>query len=341
MTTKLKLLFASLAFAGITTLSAQIVGYVTVNITPSPDGTTVASTLVSSPLLQQSTLTGNMAGTIASVTSNTITVTSAGWTASQLVTSGPTYILLTSGTQEGLLLRITANTADTLTVDTEGLSLTTLAVASGTSFTIYQADTLLSVFGTPSEGIIGGNATQFAAGQTDKVVLKDTLGVIRTYYYNTDFSQWRRSGSSSDQGSVPISPYSGVVFYRIGTAALSIVSPGTVPSSSLRQLVPVAGTTILARYFPTDTTLGALGLQNLAGWRNTSQGGVTITSADKVIAKDSLGVIRTFYYDGTNWRRSGSGSSQNSAPITAGSAIYTTRFGTGTVPEILTAAVPY
>lgn len=319
------------------------VGAVTVTIAASPNGVSLTPSLVAPPLLRYSQLTGSMSGKFASLSSNTFTFPNSDLIESELVNNGPTYLLITSGQAEGIILRVTANTSNSVTVDPEGLNLSTLNIVTGENGDSYQfieGDTLLSLFGTPAEGVRGGTPTQFSQNQTDRVVMKDSLGIIRTFYFNTDVGQWRRGGSSSNQGTQPVSPYSGAIYYRVDQTSLALVSTGNVPTTELKQVVPTSGVSILSRYFPTDTTLGDLGFQNLPSWRNTSQPGVTVTSADKVIAKDSVGVIRTFYFDGTNWRRGGSGSSQNTTPIPAGSAVYTTRFGSGG-PDILELQLPY
>lgn len=344
MTTKFKLLFASLAFAGITTLSAQTVGYIQYTIAGSSNGTSQKITFISPPFITTATTTGLTNGVINSLTSNTVTVTGAGWTASDLVTNGPTYFYVKSGSQAGLMLLVTANTTDTLTLDTETQNLTTLGIttgASGDAFELIQGDTVANVFGTPAEGIIGGTASQFSAGQTDKIILRDNSGVTRTIYYSTESNQWRRSGSGANQGTIRVSPYSGAIYYRISTTPLVLLSSGVVPSVQSRQLVPRSGVTFLSRFFPTDTTLGALGLENMTDWRSTNDAGVTTTTADKVIVTDNSGIVRQFYHDGTSWKRGGSGSSQNSVIIPAGSAIQVSRFGSTTNTEQFSQALPY
>ena len=325
---------AALAVAFTSQLSAQpvstpVVGFVT---------TTIAAGTVSgptptfvSPVFNVAPETsGASSGALSTVTSNTISVSSAGWTSGNLA-SAQSYIMLTSGSQTGLVLRIISNTGDTATLETSGLNLQSVGVASGDNFKLLVGETLLSMFGTPADGVLGGTASNFTARLTDTVNMVDNLGVLRTYYFNTDFNQWRRSGSSNDQGSTPISPTSGALYFRKSLTNLSLLQSGTVPTNEVRYIVPAGGTVFLGRFFPAEGTISSLGIQNLPGW--------TVTN-DKLITLDTLGVLRTYFWNGSSWRRSGSSSDQGAVQIPAGGAVYTFRPGTGSA-QILSVAVPY
>ena len=280
------------------------------------------------------TPSGLMAGIIASVTANTITVTGAGWTVGQLAQPGyPLFVSITSGTNEGRAFLVTGNTAGTLTLGTQGADLSTLGFDSTTTFKIIAGDTLLGLFGTPADGVIGGTSTQFTAGQVDKVSVNDiSTNTLYTYYYNTTVGtsgQWRRAGSSADQGAVVISPLAGVLYQRIGATALNITTLGTVPSLKLKTVLPAIGTTIIARFFPTDTTLGAIGIENMTGWRKANANGVTVANSDRVIIKNGT-AFYSYYYDASSpaaWKRAGSGADQGVIPVLAGSALRIQRAG--------------
>lgn len=310
-------------------VSTDPVGFVTTTITAgTSSGPT--PTFVSPVFNVAPESSGASVGSLGSVSSNTISVSSAGWTSGAL-TSSQSYLMLTSGNQTGLVLRITSNTTDTATLETSGLNLQSVGVASGDTFKLVVGETLLSMFGTPSDGVLGGTASAFTARLTDTVNMVDNLGVLRTYYFNTDSNQWRRSGSSVDQGSTPISPTSGALYFRKGLSALSLLQTGTVPTKGVRYIVPAGGTVFLGRFFPAEGTIASLGVQNLPGW--------TITN-DKLITLDSLGVLRTYFWNGSSWRRSGNSNDQGSVLIPAGGAVYTFRPGTGTA-QILSVTLPY
>lgn len=338
-------LFAVAAFAAVAQLSAQTtvatdpVGFVTTTIKASAQAGVPATTPLSPALLVLSGVTGSTTGQLSSVSASDVTVSTAGWTSSELA-NNYAYVLLKSGALNGLILRVTANTTTTATLDTLGASLVTLGAAAGDSFQLVQGDTLLSMFGTTADGVVGGTQTQYNAGQTDKVTTRDTSGTTRTYYYNTEFNQWRRVGSSSNQGTVPISPLSGVFYSRIGNTTINQVSTGNVPVSAVKFLVPTSGNTYFARYFPSDGTISSFGFQSLPGWKGTNTPGVTISTADKVVTTDSTGTIRQFYWNGTKWLRAGSSTDQSTVAVPVGGCVYVVRNGSGT-PDLLNVALPY
>lgn len=319
------------------------VGFVTTTIKGSTTPGAPVNTPLSPVLLAISAVTGSTTAQISAVTASDITVSSAGWTASELANSSA-YVLFKSGALNGLVLRVTANTATTATLETSGASLTTLGAVVGDSIQLIQGDTLSSMFdsnndGIP-EGVVGGTQAQFQAAQTDRVTTQDSSGVVRVYYFNTTFNQWRRFGSSNNQGPVPISPTSGLMYSRIGNADLTLVTTGNVPVSAVKYLVPTSGQTFFARYFPTDGTINSFGFQNLPGWKGTNTPGVTISSADKVVTTDVNGVIRQFYWTGTQWRRFGSSSDQSTVSVPIGGTVSVIRTGSG-VPQLLNVGIPY
>ena len=326
--------FAATAFAisGLqaqTTATTDPVGFVTTTIAASPNGTAFATTPISPVLLQASGIDGLTAGALSSVTSNTVSVDSAGWTPGQL-TASSVYVLFKSGDLEGLIVRVTDNTATTATLDTFSADLTSLGAKSGDAFQLVQGDTLSSMFGTPEDGVIGGTSAQYSAGQTDRVNVRDSAGVVRTFYFNTDANQWRRVGTSADQGSVPISPLAGAFYLRIGQTPLSTVTTGNVPTTAVKYLVPTSGLTYFARFFPTGGTINDFGFQNLPGW----------SSADRVNTTDASGVVRSYFWNGTQWRRAGTSADQSSTPIPIGGAVSVSRSGSGPA-QLLSVARPY
>jgi hypothetical protein len=323
-------LLAAAPLASAQNATTAPVGFVTTNITASSNGVAYAFTPVSPVLLALSSVNGSVSGIVSSVGSNNITVSSAGWSDNQL-SSNFAYILFQSGALQGLMLRVTANTATELILDTLQADLVTLGAASGDSFQLVQGDTILSMFGTTSDGVVGGNQTQFNAGQTDRLQVRDTGGVVRTYYYNTDFNQWRRFGSSADQGTTPIAPTSGMLYSRISQTPLSVLTTGNVPVTAVKYLVPPSGTAYFARYFPTSGTINDFGFQNLPGW----------TSSDRVSTTDSGGVVRNYTWNGSQWRRFGSSADQGATAVPVGGAVSVTRFGTAGPAQLLSVSIPY
>jgi hypothetical protein len=312
------------------TATTDPVGFVTTTIAASPNGTSFTTTPISPVLLQASGITGSTIGAISSLSSNSVTLPSAGWTDNQLASSSA-YVLFKTGASEGLIVRITSNTADTAVVDTLGANLTQLGVVSGNQVQLVQGDTLLSMFGTPADGVVGGTAAQFSANQTDRVNVRDATGIVRTFYFNTDVSEWRRSGTGANQGSVPISPLSGAFYLRIGQTPITQVTTGNVPTTGVKYLVPTSGLTYFARFFPASGTINDFGFQNLPGWSLT----------DRVNTTDASGVVRSYFWNGTEWRRSGTSANQSSTPVPIGGAVSVSRSGSVGPAQLLSVNIPY
>jgi hypothetical protein len=314
---------------------SEVVGFVTTTIAPSSNGRTFATTPVSPTLLQASAVNGITSGHISAVAPKAVWVTSAGWTTNQL-SSSQTYLLVKSGNLEGLMLRITSNTADSANVDTQGVDLVKEGLSAGNSFQLVEGDTLLSLFGTAAHGVIGGTSKDFSRRKTDRVSLRDASGLVRTYYFNTTFQQWRRLGSNADQGLVPISPYAGAFYARIGRTPLEYLSIGNVPTSPVKVVVPAKGTTYLGRVYPSDGKIQDFGLDKLPGWKTSNVFG---RRADRLRTTDTSGVLRSYVHNGQDWRRPGVAGIQSETPVKIGGAV--SIFRNAASSRILEIPLPY
>jgi hypothetical protein len=312
------------------------------------NGTAKTTTLVSIPMLEDvpSNLTGSKTGRITGVTSNTITVANANWTAGALSTAATPYLLeITSGAAQGLMLLVsaaTANTADTVTIDAAEITrvgnLTALGISTesgaGDTFRLWPADTLGSFFGTPeSTGIQGGTS----ATSADTVVLVIN-GSATTYFYNTATTppRWSRAGINSDASNVAVPPYAGVQYSRLGASPLKFRVLGRMPVGSRKVAIKNSGTTLLSPYWPVNQTLSSLGLHNLPGW----QSGSSATTTDTVVLT-SNGSATTYYYDGTNWRRAGINSNANAVVVPPGASLLISKRGSASGFTIYQHTAPY
>jgi uncharacterized protein (TIGR02597 family) len=293
-------------------------------------GTSRTNTVLSLPLIIESTAVGQLVGRIAIVTSNTITVTNAGWTAGQLSTAAtPHFIRITSGSATGrsfLISTASANTSTTLTIDAEeNVDLTTLGIvtgASGDTFRIYAADTLGNVF--PSHPtVLGGSSVDVA----DNLQLY-VQGAWRTYFYSTTSNRWTRSVLGNPEATnVAIRPDAAIIYSRLGNTTVTLSVLGVVPSTDRRAAVANTGVTFSASSWPVNLTLGTSGIHLISTWRSSG----TVSNADTVQMLISGG-WRTYYYDGSNWRRSVLGNPlANTEAISAGSGLILSRAaGSGT-----------
>jgi uncharacterized protein (TIGR02597 family) len=274
------------------------------------------TTTFSIPLQDIPAATGATSGVLSSVTSNTLTVNGAGWTAGGLTLPGfPYAVRLVSGQAEGLTLTVASNTADTITVN--GVNLTTLGVAAGDGFTLLPIDTLASLFGATT--LLGGTT----AAEADIVTLSSTSQL--SYYFNTGLGRWvRTSGPTTDRGATPILPDTVVSITR-KSSAMSLVFLGRVPTN--RTMIPVAnsGSTYTNTGFPTTVTLGELAIQNkVAGWVSAP----APTAAD-LLGVSSGGAWTYYFHNGTYWQRtSGPSTNRDTTVIPAGAAVQIFKLGT-------------
>jgi uncharacterized protein (TIGR02597 family) len=324
--------FSGVAALTLATASAQTAytvpeGYVTVAIQPG-NGSVGTFNFICLPLQSPTNLGGQLQSRLTGVTSNTLSNSNGGWTSSAFAAAGsPFFVKINSGTASGRIFQITANTATQLTVDNQGLDLTTLGIATGSSgdgYEIFPGDTLLSAFGTPTEGVVGGTDPN---GAVDRVMLMNN-GVWDTYYYNTTASQWRKGALPFNQSNTVIRPDVGLIFSRVGTAPLSYTFLGRVPNTNLKKVLLSDGFSTVASYFPVAQTLNSLNFQAVAGWKKIGDSGITVANADKVYLNET-GVWDAYHYDNTvsQWRKGALPFNQNNKSIPVGSGLLINRSG--------------
>jgi hypothetical protein len=334
-------LIVSTSLAENYTATTDTVGFVTLNITTGT-GSVRKSTLISAPLLDTASINGSVTGNITGVTATTMTCSTANWTAGALSQAAAPYLIqITSGNATGhmfLISTTTPNTSTTVTVNSDDQkttpSLTALGIAAGAAFKIIPCDTLSSFFGTPaSTGFQGGTS----AASADNVVMV-VNGISSTYYYNTSLNRWAKNAiGNPDSSNVPIRPYAGMEYRRLSTAPLAFTVTGSVPSISRKTYIKNSGVTLLARYWPQDTTLSASGLKtNLASIWTTG----TATTGDTVTIT-SNGTSNTYYHNGTNWVHSLSNANSDAVVISSGSSLMINQRGAAASSTILTETSPY
>jgi hypothetical protein len=247
-----------------TTVQGEPFGYVKINITAGT-GTAKRTTLLSLPLLDEASITGNATGRITGLTATTISAAGAGWSAGELSAAAtPHLIEITSGVAKGRMLLISttaANTADTVTIASEEATrvgdLTNLGITTGAengdTYRIRPVDTLSSFFGTPETTLIRGGAT---ANEADTITIVAN-GSATTYFYSTTSGRWSRvSLGSPDASNVPLPPYAGLQYARLADTPLEFIVTGMVPSGDREVSIKNSGVTLLAPYWPPQLGLG-------------------------------------------------------------------------------------
>lgn len=345
------LLIAASGLNAQTTSTTDPVGFVTVDVT-SGLGTAKRGTLMSVPLLESETISGQPAGFITGVTSNTLVNTNAGWTPGQLSDPAIPYVIqVASGAAAGQMFLIASstntagalagvpNTATNVTVsslDSAQVDLTTLGIVPGTdTYKIFACDTIGSFFGVPPTGVLGGSA----ATNSDTIIVA-LNGAFNTYWFNTGVAtnRWSRVGPGNpDSRNVALLPSYGIQYQRLPTNGLSFVPIGQVPTTNRQVSIKNSGITYLSQFWPAETTISTLGLQSLPGWVSSA----VATNADNILLT-SAGAFSTYWYNGTNWRRVGPGnpiSDTNVVPI--GATIQVLKRGTNAGFTTLNQAKPY
>lgn len=290
------------------------------------------STSFALPLYDPPLAVGAGVGRISAVTATTLTCTGAGWTAGALATATFPYAFrITSGTAAGATFYVTANTADSLT--TSGVDLSAQGIltgASGDTFRLIPVDTLNTLFGSGT--LLGGT------GPTDADIVYLGTSSQLAYYYNTSLARWvRTTGPTTDRGNTPIPLDSAVLVTRKSTA-LTLRFTGRVPDVRFSLPVANSGATYTHTGFPTDVTLGSLGLQTaLPGWVS----GASAATADILtvgLTADGL----SYFYNGTYWQRTtGPATNRDAIVITAGTPILIFKRGAASGTSSFTRALPY
>ena len=311
-------------------------GYVTVSI---PAGSVGAPSVTTFSLSLRenapSNFVGQASGKITGVTSNTITNSSAAWSAGALSQAAtPYFIRIMSGAAKGRTLQITttANTSTTITVNNQGTDLTTLGITTGTdTYEIFPGDTLNTFFGTSTLG-------STAAASADVVRIHSGT-VWNEYYFNTTANQWRLGSVPVNQNNVVLRPDSGITFYRRGTSALQYVVLGRVPSTDLRVVVNNSGITYVGGVFPVNQTLSTANFNSLSGWVNNTG---SVTTADKVtIWSGSVFNSYNFNQAANQWRNGSVPVNQNNVVITAGTPVIIERPNVASGTTTLVKPIPY
>ena len=126
----------------------------------------------------------------------------------------PYSVKITSGTSNGKYFAVTSNTATSVTVE----DLTGVAI--NDTYEIVAVDTLETLFGSPSDGVIVGGS------KTDADIVWILDGSWNKYYHNgTNWVQDRRGNPIRND--LPLSPDSGMLISRLSDQATSFVITGT------------------------------------------------------------------------------------------------------------------
>jgi uncharacterized protein (TIGR02597 family) len=257
----------------------------------------------------------------------------AGALASTTLSGIPHYLIVTEGTNIGLMVDVVSNTSDTVTLseDVSGL------IAATNKISIRPHWTLASLFGSNNTAGFGASFS-IAAADEIRVFNPTTQSFVNYYYKSSGLggTGWRSSTSTSaDRSKDVIYPEQSIAILRKQSAPISIVTVGEVYSGAMKLPVET-GIAWVINTKPIPTTLAELGFYT--GTTTGLNGSNTITNADEVLRWTGTGWER-FYYKtaglgGTGWRTASSTSlDRGSQQIQPGEAILVNRKST---PILLT-----
>jgi hypothetical protein len=332
-------LLTSSAFAQ--TVATDPVGYVTIIVNGSPDGTATAYTPLSLSLENVVLASGALseAPTSAVLTNSSASYIPSAFAGTDASGNATHYLQFTTG---GLIADIIANDATTITT---GGDLTGLA-SSGDGYAVKKHSTLADIFGVANEaGLEGGG--DFTASDQVFIMSSDGAGSFATYYYQIDptapsnflgGSGWRTVGNTStDQSNVVVGPDDGILIARATPGDVEFVVTGSVNAVDHKRDLP-AGFSLVAYPYPVDVTLDD---SNIYTGSNGYVSGGDFSSSDTIFVLGSNGIYTTYYRQtdptapsnflgGSGWRTVGNTSTdQGAVVIPAGSSIIIQHKGSG------------
>jgi hypothetical protein len=332
---------ASLLFSSsLSAVETDPVGYVTLTVNGSPDGSTAAYTSLSMSLENPVSASGSLTDDPSSAV---VTNTGAAYTPNEFAGTDAAgnathYLQFVS---DGLIVDIIANDATTITTGTD----LTGFVASGDSYVIKEHITIADIFGADNDaGLTAGS--NFASSDLLYIMSSDGAGSFATYYVQDDPTPigilggdgWRLVGdSSTDQSNVVVGPDDGLILARSTSGDIDIVVSGSVNVIDHQRGLP-SGFSMVSYPYPVDVTLDDSGIYTAS---NGYISGSNFANSDLVYVLGSDGSYTTYYRQddptpigvlgGDGWRQVGGSSSEDkgSTIIPSGSAIIIKHTGSG------------
>lgn len=309
-----KLLTITASFAFATAAMAQLpvsrsAGVLPITIKGNGAFTTVAVPFTQEPVARD---------VVDSVSGNVITGAAGGYTFA-ITGSTPHSAVILTGSNRGAVRRITASTANSITLSSAVGGL----VNGADEFYVVPNHTLGTLFttGTNPSGLTS-NANAAAA---DIVYLDDDAGNLVQYFHNG--TQWRRVSPSGVGTNAVVGINNGCIVLRRAVSDLTFVVKGVVPTG--RQTMDMVSGFNIVSYPSTapttsgtsfGTTLGNSGLSSVV------TGNANSALADIVYIPDASGSLVQYFYNTTQWRRvSPSGNATNVAVLPGNALIINKR----------------
>lgn len=332
-----------LGFSNAQSVATTPVGAMTYSF---PATTAVTTTYISVPLTNPTVYSGPTA----SSTSTTITFSGTPFTAGALSAAGsPFFARIATGAEAGRMVLITANTANTITVDvsdkssqTTNLDTASFAVAAGDRVEIVVGDTLASFFGdnTASNPLTFVGAGILANADTISIYNKITAK-FETYFFNTTAGYWRSSTVNANANNLVLYPEAAIgITRRASRPLVTLTTLGEVPVvAPATKTLGANGVVYVSTRYPVDRTLGQLTFNN---WTK----GTILGNSDTIsIFNPTTAKFDTYFQRSADsqWRKSTATTvDASSTVIPAGSMIAILRRGTLATPAtFVSTPLPY
>ena len=332
------LTFGTLLSAFSQSVSTPVVGFVKQTLNAGSD------TIISPQVLRPSELNAAVSSLSSAAGQATLNLSGASLTANQFVYSSgsqpKTYLVtVTSGNLTGTYFSVASNTTSSITINLDGLSVTTPDI---TAIEVRPCWTLNTLFPASDANVSFTPSASATTGNRRTTILFPNMtgvGVNRsssaTYFFNNavGIQDWvSTSATSTKAGDTAILPGSYVIHRNSGGTPvnLTFTHAGGVLASSLTYYIDTSATgqndnyVSLAR--PTDYTLAELGLTDAAFTQSTSRTTGGRRDVLLVISGTGSGLNRsassTYFKFNNDWYSTANTAvTTNNAVIPAGSAV--------------------
>ncbi len=262
------------------------------------------------------------------------------------------YAKFTSGTDLGKYFVITANAADTLTVNLNGAILNAVSTDTLEVIKFWTLNELFSPTASTTDPLTTGNAivastSTLAAGRRTSLFVPDltspgsNLAPSATYYVHGGL--WKKQGQgNTDFGATQLWPdiYFIIRHPSTVTAATTYTASGEVETKqfdiALRTQAAIAQDNFIGLPRPVDITLNALNLANTSAFL-TSTSTLAAGRRDQIFVYDNAVISQnkspaaTYYYHAGLWKKQGQGNTDfGTDVIKAGAGVIIRKYQSGT-----------
>jgi uncharacterized protein (TIGR02597 family) len=289
-------------------------------------------------------------GVVSAVATNTISVATSPWTSGALATAAaPYFVKFLSGSQSGRCILVTANTTNTLTLDTSDHNIGSVVALNTTNFSVQTGDTFEMFPGDTLATLFGNNTVQYPLLLTGSTSIStaDTVSTYTTsgaptpiFYFNTTAGYWEQSGTTVSANNVIVYPYSTFTITRGGSeAGITLVLTGRVAEVARLLKVLGRGTTDSSTGYLVDVSFSSLNFGS--NWISSSS---TINASTlSLLITSVLPAITYWQVPDSTWRKYPDlTTDQGNALIPGGTSVtYTMRNSLSGAASFLQPALPY